>query len=55
MERWRVILDMILDPEVDDVPPHQWDWPDMIGLRKGEQIEKVEAMYGERLPDRRDN
>lgn len=54
-ERWRIILDVVLKPEADDLPPHQWDWQDMIGLRRGENIERVEAMYGEPLPERRDN
>lgn len=54
-ERWRVVIDLLLKPEADDVPPHEWDWPEMVGLRRGEAIERIEAMYGESPPERMDN
>ena len=54
-EKWRVIIDLVLSPESDDLPPHQWDWADMIGLRRGESVDRVEADYGQKLPERMDN
>ena len=40
LSRYRVTLDVLVDPAICD-PPSKWDWEDLIGLSESETLNDV--------------